>query len=155
MGDFGGMIVARCSAEELLGIAGEAGFEGVDPGVRPAGEWTTVTFADRPAGGGTVVARRTGEPVFTVAYLDSDVGFVEAVTPVGSRWKALLNRGKAVDYGIPLDRYPVEGAVAGALAWAAAGGLTADAAGIRSALTGEEIFAEDLADRLLVALGVS
>ncbi|MFB6615300.1 hypothetical protein ACFCV9_13975 [Streptomyces sp. NPDC056367] len=155
MGNSGGMIVARCAAAELLGIAGAAGFEEACHGEDLAGEWAAVQYADRPVGGGTVVARQTGEPVFTVAYLDSDVGFVEAVTPLGSRWKALLNRKRAEGYGMPLDRYPVDPAVAGALAWAAAAGLTADAAGVRAALTGEEALAEDLTDRLLVALGIA
>ncbi|MFG2993440.1 hypothetical protein ACGFZK_29780 [Streptomyces sp. NPDC048257] len=90
-----------------------------------------------------------------MAYLDSDVGFVEAATFAGGHWKALLNRDTAEEYEIPLDRFPVEPALAGALGWAAAAGLTADPGAVRSALTGSEVFAEDLTDRLLGALGMA
>ncbi|MFD9409105.1 hypothetical protein ACFWBN_19075 [Streptomyces sp. NPDC059989] len=147
------MAVAHSTVAELREFGAEVGFE-VDGDAELGDGWAAVYYADGPAGGGAHLARRTGAPVFTVAYLDSDVGFVEAVTPAGARWTALLNRDTAEDYEIPLDRYPVEPALAGALAWASAAGLSADPEGIRAALTGSETFAEDLADRLLTALGI-
>ncbi|WP_146228390.1 hypothetical protein [Streptomyces sp. CG 926] len=90
-----------------------------------------------------------------MAYLDSDVGFVEAATFAGGRWKALLNRDTAEHYEIPVDRFPVEAALAGALDRAAAGGLTADPDGIRAVLTGSAPCAEELTDRLVGALGIA
>ncbi|MFC9296057.1 hypothetical protein ACFTWH_12855 [Streptomyces sp. NPDC057011] len=153
MGNLGGMAVARSTVAELREFGAEVRFE-VDGDAELGGGWAALYCADRPNRGAAHLARRTGAPVFTVSYLDSDVGFVEAVTPAGAGWKALLNRDTAVGYEIPLDRYPVEPALAGALAWAAAAGLTADAQEVRAALTGSEPFAEDLADRLLTALGL-
>ncbi|MFI1647705.1 hypothetical protein ACH4XT_12300 [Streptomyces avidinii] len=155
MGNSGGMAVARATVEELREFAAEAGCAGRDADAELGGGWAAVYCADQPGGLAPALARRTGAPVFTVDYLDSDVGFVDAATFSGGRWKALLNRDTAEDYEIPVDRFPVEPALAGALAWAADAGLTADREGIRAALTGSEAFAEDLADRLLGALGLS
>ncbi|WP_328926120.1 hypothetical protein OG429_16795 [Streptomyces sp. NBC_00190] len=157
MGNSGGTAVARATVEELREFAAEAGFGAAGGGEEAAelgGGWVMLHVADQPAGGAAALSRRTGAPVITVAYLDSDVGFVEAATFAGGHWKALLNRDTAQDYGIPLDRFPVQPALEGALDWAAAAGLTADPAGVRTALTGSEPFAEDLADRLLTALGL-
>ncbi|MFF3677032.1 hypothetical protein ACFYYS_24035 [Streptomyces sp. NPDC002120] len=153
MGNWGGTAVARAAVAELREFAAEAGCA-VDRGEELGGGWSAVHYPDQPDGAAAALARRTGAPVFTVAYLDSDVGFVEAATFSGGRWKALLNRRTAEDYEIPLDRFPVEAALAGALDWAAAAGLTADPDGIRAALTGSEAFAEDLTHRLLGALGL-
>ncbi|MET9591991.1 hypothetical protein ABZY45_13625 [Streptomyces sp. NPDC006516] len=74
-----------------------------------------------------------------MSFLDSDVGFVEAGTPDGSSWEGLLNREMAKSYEIPLEHFPMEPAVAGALAWSAAAGLTPD---------------EEASSALLVALGL-
>ncbi|WP_189735394.1 hypothetical protein [Streptomyces nojiriensis] len=155
MGNSGGMAVARATVAELREFAAEAGFEDVDADADLGGGWSVVYCADPPDGAAAALARRTGAPVLTVAYLDSDVGFVEGATFAGGRWKALLNRDTAEDYEIPVDRFPVEAALAGALDWAAAGGLTADPDGVRAVLTGSEAFAEDLTDRLLAALGTA
>ncbi|MFG2985255.1 hypothetical protein ACGFYQ_29005 [Streptomyces sp. NPDC048258] len=157
MGNSTGTAVARATVEELREFAAGAGFDtvgGGDDAAELGGGWAALHFADQPAGGAEALARRTGAPVITVAYLDSDVGFVEGATFAGGHWKGLLNRDTAQGYGIPLDRFPVQPALEGALDWAAAAGLTADPAGVRAALTGSEAFAEDLADRLLTALGL-
>ncbi|MEU9162625.1 hypothetical protein AB0D29_20415 [Streptomyces sp. NPDC048424] len=153
MGNWGGMAVAHATVAELREFAAEAGCA-VDCDEDLGGGWSAVHYPDQPDGAAAALARRTGAPVLTVAYLDSDVGFVEAATFAGGRWKALLNRDAAEDYEIPVERFPVEAALAGALDWAAAAGLTADADGIRAALTGSEACAEDLTDRLLGALGL-
>ncbi|MFI8390752.1 hypothetical protein [Streptomyces sp. NPDC085540] len=155
MGDSGGMAVARATVTELREFAAEAGFDGVDVDADLGGGWSAVYCADPPDGAAAALARRTGAPVLTVAYLDSDVGFVEGATFAGGSWKALLNRETAEGYEIPVDRFPVEAALAGALDWAAAGGLTADPEGVRAALTGSEAFAEDLVERLLAGLGIA
>ncbi|WP_327293027.1 hypothetical protein [Streptomyces sp. NBC_01198] len=89
-----------------------------------------------------------------VSFLDSDVGFVEAVTPGGSKWRGLLNRDMAESYEVPLEQFPVEAGVAGALAWSAAAGLTGDEGLVRRALTGSAVFAEELSALLFVALGI-
>ncbi|MEU9083142.1 hypothetical protein [Streptomyces sp. NPDC048357] len=154
MGNWGGMAVAHATVAELREFAAEAGCADVDGDADLGGGWSAVYYPDQPDGAAAALARRTGAPVLTVSYLDSDVGFVEAATFAGGRWKALLNRDTAEDYEIPVDRFPVEAALAGALDWAAAAGLTADPDGIRAALTGSEAFAEELTNRLLSALGV-
>ncbi|MFF5921970.1 hypothetical protein ACFY8C_27040 [Streptomyces flavochromogenes] len=89
-----------------------------------------------------------------VSFLDSDVGFVEALTPGGGSWEGLLNRETAESYEIPLEHFPVEPAVAGALAWSAAAGLTPDEEAIRQTLTGAALFADQLSAALLAALGL-
>ncbi|MGW6574670.1 hypothetical protein ACWGAN_21225 [Streptomyces sp. NPDC054945] len=158
MGNWGGTAVAHAAVAELREFAAEAGYAGADGDEDLGGGWSAVHYPDRPDGAATaaaVLARRTGAPVLTVAYLDSDVGFVEAATFAGGRWKALLNRDTAEDYEIPVDRFPVEAALAGALDWAAAGGLTADPDGIRAVLTSCAPCAEELTDRLLGALGIA
>ncbi|MFF3089292.1 hypothetical protein ACFVRB_30245 [Streptomyces nojiriensis] len=156
MGNWGGMAVAHATVAELREFAAGAGCADVDGDEDLGGGWSAVYCADQPDGAAAAaLARRTGAPVLAVAYLDSDVGFVEGATFAGGRWKALLNRKKAEGYEIPGDRFPVEEALAGALDWAAAGGLTADPEGVRAVLTGSEVFAEDLAERLLGALGIA
>ncbi|MFG2485922.1 hypothetical protein ACGFSI_24585 [Streptomyces virginiae] len=155
MGNRGGMAVAHATVAELREFAAEAGCAGVDGDAELGGGWSAVYYPDQPDGAAAALARRTGAPVLTVAYLDSDVGFVEAATFAGGRWKALLNRDTAEDYAIPVDRFPVDAALVGALDWAAAGGLTADPEAVRAVLAGSEAFAEDLAERLLGALGIA
>ncbi|MER6448772.1 hypothetical protein [Streptomyces venezuelae] len=156
MGNRGGTAVARATVAELEEFAAEAGCAGIDGAGDLGGGWSQVQYDDQPDGAAlaAALARRTGAPVLTVAYLDSDVGFVEAATFAGGSWRALLNRVTAENYEIPVDRFPVETALAGALDWAAAAGLSADPAGIRAALAGSETFAEELTDRLLGALGI-
>ncbi|MFE5613610.1 hypothetical protein [Streptomyces sp. NPDC056524] len=41
-----------------------------------------------------------------MSLVDSDVGFIEALTPDGSSWEGLLNREMAKSYEIPLDQSP-------------------------------------------------
>ncbi|MFE9930731.1 hypothetical protein [Streptomyces sp. NPDC005533] len=156
MGNWGGTAVAHATVAELREFAAGTGFTGVDGDADLGGGWSALYYADQPDGGAAAaLARRTWAPVLTVVYLDGDVGFVEGATVAGGQWKALLNRDMAEDYEIPVERFPVEAALAGALDWAAAAGLTADPDGIRGALTGSEAFAEDLTDRLLGALGIN
>lgn len=93
--------------------------------------------------------------MITVAYLDSDVGFVEAATFMRRSLEGPAEPGHGTglrDTARPVPR--PKPALEGALDWSAAAGLTADPAGVRTALTGSEPFAEDLADRLLTALGL-
>ncbi|MCX5305603.1 MULTISPECIES: hypothetical protein [Streptomyces] len=153
MGNWGGTAVAHATVAELREFAAEVGC-GVDGDEDLGGGWSAVQYPDQPDGAAAALARRTGAPVLTVAYLDSDVGFVEAATFAGGRWKALLNRVTAEGYEIPVDRFPVEAALEGALDWSAAAGLTADPDAIRAALTGSAAFAEELTDQLLGALGI-
>ncbi|WP_438318288.1 hypothetical protein ACSHWO_33715 [Streptomyces sp. HUAS TT3] len=88
--------------------------------------------------GGTLTARSTGEPHPLMR----------------AAGKGLLNRQMADRYEIPLGKFPVEPAVAGALAWSAAAGLTPDEEAVRRTLTGSALFAEELSTTLLTALGV-
>ncbi|MFE5948601.1 hypothetical protein [Streptomyces sp. NPDC056480] len=60
----------------------------------------------------------------------------------------------AKSYEIHLEQFPIEPAVAGALVWSAAAGLTPDAVAIRQTLTGSALFAEELSSALMVALGL-
>lgn len=69
-----------------------------------------------------------------VSFLDSDVGFIEALTPDDNSWEGLLNREMAKSYEIPLEHFPIEPAVVSALAWSAAVGLTPDEEAIRQIL---------------------
>ncbi|MET7759162.1 hypothetical protein ABZT27_31325 [Streptomyces sp. NPDC005389] len=82
------------------------------------------------------LVQSTGTSAVMVSFLDSDVGFVEAL------------------YEMPLEHFPIEPAVASALAWSAAAGLTPDEEAIRQTLTGSALFAEQLSSALMVALGL-
>jgi hypothetical protein len=131
-----------------------AGFAGIDDTEALAGGWQTTHFADAGPRSMATLVRRTGTPAVMVSFLDSDVGFIEAATPDGSTWEGLLNRDMAKSYDIPLQQFPVAPAVAGALAWAVASGLTPDETAVRQTLTGSALFAEELSSALLVALGL-
>ncbi|MEU0040924.1 MULTISPECIES: hypothetical protein [unclassified Streptomyces] len=111
-------------------------------------------FADAGRRSLANLVQSTGTPAIMVSFLDSDVGFVEALTPDGSSWDCLLNREMAKSYEIPLEHFPIEPAVAGALAWSAVAGLAPDEEAIRQTLTGSALFAEQLSSALLVALGL-
>jgi hypothetical protein len=65
-----------------------------------------------------------------------------------------LDRAMAEEYGAPLEQWPVDEAVAGALAWSRAAGLTPDKALIEVAFTQSRVFAEDLYQILLVESGI-
>ncbi|MFP3991555.1 hypothetical protein U9R90_29630 [Streptomyces sp. E11-3] len=156
MGNSGGVLVTRgTAAAELRGLMGAAGFVGVDGMDGLAEGWQVWEFADVRQRGLATLVEKSGTPAVMVSYLDSDVGFVEAVMPGGSgSWSGLLNREVAEGYEIPLEEFPVEPAVTGALAWSAAAGLAPDEALIRRALTGSAVFAEELAGLLFAALGI-
>ncbi|MFD6276499.1 hypothetical protein ACFWFI_13145 [Streptomyces sp. NPDC060209] len=153
MGNFGGTLTAR-SAGDLRGHMQATGFAGADEAEVLGDGWQECEFDESGPRGLADLVRLTGAPAVLVAFLDSDVGFVEAATPDGASWEGLLNRGKAEDYEIPLEQFPVESAVKGALTWSAAAGLTADEALVRKALTGSALFAEELASLLSTALGI-
>ncbi|MFI6123614.1 hypothetical protein ACIBCU_28235 [Streptomyces sp. NPDC051064] len=153
MGNSGGSLTVRSTAG-LRGLVEAAGFTEVEDAESPAEGRQVSDFAESGPRSMVDLVRGTGAPAVLVSFLDSDVGFVEAVTPGGGTWEALLNRAVADDYGIPLDRFPVEPAVKEALAWAAAAGLTPDEDLLRQALTGSAAFAEELSSLLLVALGL-
>ncbi|MFD4690657.1 hypothetical protein [Streptomyces sp. NPDC058463] len=153
MGNFGGSLAIGSPAElrDLLKATGYVGIEDTDV---LAEDWQTVEFADADQRSLPGLVEKTGAPVVMVSFLDSDVGFVEAMTPDGGAWDGLLNRGMAESYDIPLEDFPVEPVVAGALAWSEAAGLTSDAEVVRQALTGSATFAEELYGLLLVGLGI-
>ncbi|MGW4230295.1 hypothetical protein ACWEF9_13575 [Streptomyces sp. NPDC004980] len=153
MGDSGGSLTSR-STTGLRGLMDAAGFDDVDEAEALADGWQVSDFGEaRPRSLGDLV-RRTGAPAVMVTFLDSDIGFVEAVTPGGGTWEGLLNRTTADSYEIPLERFPVEPAVAGALAWSTAAGLKGDEELIRKALTGTALFASELSALLSAALGI-
>ncbi|TXS54719.1 hypothetical protein EAO69_43620 [Streptomyces sp. me109] len=131
-----------------------AGFTGIDATSAMAEGWQVADFADAGRRSLANLVQRTGEPAVMVSFLDSDVGFIEALTPEGNSWEGLLNREMAKSYEIPLEHFPIEPAVAGALAWSAAAGLTPDEEAIRQTLTVSALFAEELSSALMVALGL-
>ncbi|WP_371525041.1 hypothetical protein OG302_02020 [Streptomyces sp. NBC_01283] len=111
-------------------------------------------FADAGRNSLANLVQRTGTPAVMVSFHDSDVGFIEGLTPDGNSWEGLLNREVAESYEVPLEHFPIEPAVAGALAWSAAAGLTPDEEAIRQTLTGSAVFAEELSAALMAALGL-
>jgi hypothetical protein len=131
-----------------------AGFTGIEDAEALAEGWQVTDFADAGRRSLANLVQSTGTPAVMVSFLDSDVGFVEALTPEGSSWEGLLNREMAKSYEIPLEHFPIEPAIAGALAWSAAAGLTPDEEAIRQTLTGSALFAAQLSSALLVALGI-
>ncbi|MFE0130956.1 hypothetical protein ACFWY6_05120 [Streptomyces sp. NPDC059037] len=153
MGNSGGSLTTRATGE-LHGLMREAGFTGIDDTEALAEGWQVTDFADAGRRSLSTLVQRTGTPAVMVSFHDSDVGFVEALTPDGIGWEGLLNREMAESYEIPLEHFPIEPAVAGALAWSAAAGLTPDEDAIRHTLTGSALFAEELSSALLVALGL-
>ncbi|WP_327268569.1 hypothetical protein OG233_12095 [Streptomyces sp. NBC_01218] len=153
MGNSCGSLTTR-STGELHQLMRAAGFTGLEDTEALAEGWQVTGFAEAGQRSLADLVQRTGTPAVMVSFLDSDVGFVEAVTPDGSSWEGLLNREMAKSYEIPLEHFPVEPAVAGALAWSAAAGLTPDEKAIRQTLTGSALFAEQLSSALLVALGL-
>lgn len=130
------------------------GFTGVDDTEVFAEGWQVMDFAEAGPRSMASLVRRAGTPAVMVSFLDSDVGFIEAAAPDGSSWEGLLNRTVAESYGIPLERFPVEPAVAAALDWSAVAGLTPDEELVRRTLTGSARFAEELTSHLWVALGL-
>lgn len=153
MGNSGGSLTTRSSGA-LHPLMHEAGFADIDDSRALAEGWQVTGFAHAEPRALDVLVRATGAPAIVVSYLDSDVGFVRALAPDGSGWNGLLNRDTAEGYEIPLERFPVEPAVTGALAWAVAAGLTPDEEAVRETLTASAVFAEDLAAELLAALGI-
>ncbi|MFD8211482.1 hypothetical protein ACFV2S_34445 [Streptomyces sp. NPDC059695] len=153
MGNSGGSLTTR-STGELHQLMRAAGFTGIDDTQALAEGWQVTDFADAGRRSLASLVERTGTPAIMLSFLDSDVGLVEALTPDGNSWEGLLNREKAKSYEIPLEHFPIESAVACALAWSAAAGLMPDEEAIRQTLTGSALFAEELSSALLVALGL-
>ncbi|MFF1711555.1 hypothetical protein [Streptomyces sp. NPDC058268] len=153
MGNSGGSLTTR-STGELDQLMRAAGFTDIDDTNALAEGWQVADFADAGRNSLANLVQRTGTPAVMVAFHDSDVGFIEALTPDGHSWEGLLNREMAESYEIPLEHFPIEPAVAGALAWSTAAGLTPDEKAIRQTLTGSAVFAEELSSALLAALGL-
>ncbi|MFK0017177.1 hypothetical protein [Streptomyces sp. NPDC091027] len=153
MGNSGGSLTTR-STGELHPLMRAAGFTDIGDTQALVEGWQVTDFADAGRRSLAELVQQTREPAIMVSFLDSDVGFIEALTPDGTSWEGLLNRETAKSYEIPLERFPIEPAVAGALAWSAAAGLTPDEEAIRQTLTGSALFAEELSSALLVALGL-
>ncbi|MFE7031434.1 hypothetical protein ACFU9Y_14085 [Streptomyces sp. NPDC057621] len=153
MGNSGGSLTTRTTGE-LHQLMRAAGFRGIDEAETLAEGWQVADFADAGQRSMANLVRHTGTPALMVSFHDSDVGFVEGLTPDGNSWEGLLNREMAESYEIPLEHFPLEPAVAGALAWSAAAGLTSDEEAVRRTLTGAALFVEELSSALLVALGL-
>ncbi|MGH4034021.1 hypothetical protein ACQB60_34390 [Actinomycetota bacterium Odt1-20B] len=153
MGNSGGSLAIR-STGELHQLMRAAGFTGIDDTEAPAEGWQVADFADAGQRSLAHLVSKTGAPAVMVSFHDSDLGFIEGLTPDGKSWEGLLNRDMAESYEIPLEHFPVEPAVAGALAWSAAAGLTADEGAVRRTLTASALFAEELSSALLIALGL-
>ena len=146
------MIVARSGAlEELMRSAGVAG-EAWDL----HDGWQCAEFPEPGEIAKAVrgIAAETGAPAVGAYFIDSDVGIVEAAIDAQTAWSGALDRASAKGHGAPLDEYPVEQAVSGALDWSHTAGLDADEKLIRVAFTQSRVFAEDLFHTLLVGLGV-
>ncbi|MFE6165852.1 hypothetical protein ACFQ7F_43940 [Streptomyces sp. NPDC056486] len=142
------------STGELHQLMRTTGFTGIDGTKALAEGWQLTDFADAGRRSLANLVQRTQASAVMVSFLDSDVGFIEALTPDGDSWEGLLNRELAESYEIPLEHFPIEPAVAGALAWSAAAGLTPHEEAVRQTLTGSALFAEELSSALLVALGL-
>ncbi|MEV4192807.1 hypothetical protein [Streptomyces toxytricini] len=153
MGDSGGSLTIRATGE-LHELMRAAGFTGIEDTEALAEGWQVTHFADAGRRSLANLVQSTGSSAIMVSFVDSDVAFVEALTPDGSSWEGLLNREVARGYEIPLEQFPIEPAVAGALAWSAAVGLTPDEDAIQQTLTGSALFAEHLSSSLLTALGL-
>ncbi|HWJ09689.1 MAG TPA: hypothetical protein VNS46_09960 [Nocardioides sp.] len=115
------------------------------------GAWTAAVYDDtepfdRRA---EVLARlvaETGRPALVAITLDSDFLGVAGLAPDGQGWSGAVDpeaaaahreeAGDEGDDGLPVFA-PVDVAVPGALAWAAAGGLVADAHGLRRVLAAD------------------
>ncbi|WP_432106727.1 hypothetical protein [Streptomyces sp. AA1529] len=153
MGNSGGSLTTHFTGE-LHQLMREAGFTGIEDTQALAEGWQVTDFADAGRRTLTNLVRQTGAPAIMVSFFDSDVGFIEARTPDDDSWEGLLNREMAKSYVIPLEHFPIEPAVAGALAWSTAAGLTPDEKAIRQTLTGSALFAEELSAALMAALGL-
>ncbi|WP_328939858.1 hypothetical protein OG288_43315 [Streptomyces tauricus] len=155
MGNSGGSLTTRStSTGELHQLMRAAGFTDIDDTEALAEGWRVTNFGDAGRRSLANLVQGTGAPAVMVSFHDSDVGFIEALTPDGNSWEGLLNREMAESYEIPLEHFPVGPTVAGALAWSAAAGLTPDEEAIRQTLTGSALFAEELSSALLAALGL-
>jgi hypothetical protein len=153
MGNWGGSVAARTDGD-LRDLMEAAGFDEVEDAEVLEDGWQVADFADAPERSLAALVGRTGTPALMVSFMDGDVGLVKGVTPEGHGWEGLLDRETAESYEIPLEEFPVERAVEGALAWSAAAGLTADAAVVEQALTESTLFAEELASLLYAGLGI-
>ncbi|MGW0908787.1 hypothetical protein [Streptomyces sp. NPDC002853] len=147
-------MATRWSTGELHQLMQAAGFTGIEETETLAEGWGVTDFADAGQRSLAALVQRTGTPAVMVSFMDSDLGFVEARTPGGGSWEGLLNRELAESYEIPLEEFPMEPAVAGALAWSMDAGLTPDEKAIRQTLAGSALFAEELSAALLAALGM-
>ncbi|HEY9286867.1 MAG TPA: hypothetical protein VIT43_02475 [Candidatus Dormibacteraeota bacterium] len=102
------------------------------------------------------VVQATRMPALVAYVLDSDCAVLEAQTPAGLRWTAVLNRATAeASYeGVADGVLPVDQVMAGAIGWANEAGLKPDQQMLSRALTEQAVFVEDLFDELLVGLGI-
>ena len=96
----------------------------------------------------------TGFPALAAAFMDSDCGLLNAATPAGNHWFAILDRVAAADYGMSSDHDDVESVLASALAWSVEAGLQPSPELVRRALTESAVFAEELLDLLFAGLGI-
>ncbi|MFE5326150.1 hypothetical protein ACFRCG_07120 [Embleya sp. NPDC056575] len=103
----------------------------------PRGSWREIWMYSRPGDDAdiTAVVAATGAPAMAFYVMADDCAIGEAATPSGLRWDGVFTEECILsDYpdALPTD-YRREHAVAGAVAWAAEAGLTANPTGIEHA----------------------
>jgi hypothetical protein len=101
------------------------------------------------------VVHDTGEPALVAYVMDSDAAHVDGLGPAGVRWTVYLHPDLAAAFGAPSLSQSAGEAVEQALAWSAEAGLTADPAGVRTALSTRNTFVEEALTQLLTALGIA
>jgi hypothetical protein len=96
------------------------------------------------------VVAATGAPAMAFYVMDEDCAIGEGAAPSGHRWDGVFTEECVLsDYPDAMPAgYRRENAVAGAIAWAAEAGLTADPAMV------EEAFAGGVTRRLYKAVGL-
>jgi hypothetical protein len=131
----------------------------LDESVYPGGWRSAQLDGDMPAGLEALEALEalvveTGAPALSAFVLFSDLADVQALTPGGVTWHTYLHEELAREYGGPELPQSADEVLAGALAWSAEAGLTADPETVWAALAAKNVTAEDSLWALVTALGV-
>ncbi|WP_406293581.1 hypothetical protein OG948_02965 [Embleya sp. NBC_00888] len=118
----------------------------------PRGSWREIQMYSRPRDDADIAAvvAATGAPAMAFYVADGDCAVGEGAAPSGHRWDGVLTEVCVLsDYPDALPTgYRRDNAVAGAIAWAAEAGLTADPTKI------EQAFARGSLDNLYDAVGL-
>lgn len=144
MGFTGTFVLAAAVAEELAWLGGSEGDESFPGG------WTALELADEDVFWErdrvlTQLVDQTGRPALVALSLDSDFLGIVGRSPDGATWDGVVDAESAAvareegleqeyDAVVPAFAGP-EDAVAGALAWAGAAGMSPDEAELRRILT--------------------